>query len=234
VARLLHGLPEAEDFALAGGAALIVHGDVDRRTRDLDFFTVEPDAVDGLLPAFEAAVREAGLALTVRQRAHGFARLIVSDDIEQTGVDLATDARMFPPESSDLGLTLSAQELAVDKVLALFGRAEARDFVDLAALEPRFGLAHLASSPNGRTEVSNARFWPRCSTGSIAWTETSSTSTIGGLPPSSWRCGGGGPISEQCRAEIALRSSATRAGSSAAAATRPSAHQAQKSQASER
>lgn len=38
---------------------------------------------------------------------------------------------------------LGAEELAVDKVLAIFGRAEARDFVDLAALEPRFGLIHL-------------------------------------------------------------------------------------------
>jgi hypothetical protein len=33
--------------------------------------------------------------------------------------------------------------LAVDKVLAVFGRAEARDFVDLVALEPRYGLDRL-------------------------------------------------------------------------------------------
>lgn len=143
VARLLQGLPEAEDFVLAGGAALIVHGDVDRLTRDLDFFTVEPDAVDRLLPAFEAAVRDAGLELTEQQVAHGFARLVVSDGTNQTGVDLASDARLLPAEPSELGLILSAEELAVDKVLAVFGRAEARDFVDLAALEARFGLAHL-------------------------------------------------------------------------------------------
>jgi hypothetical protein len=143
VARLLRGLPEAEDFVLAGGAALIVHGDVERLTRDLDFFAVEPEAVDILLPGFEAAVRDAGLELTEQQVAHGFARLVVSDGTDQTGVDLASDARLFPPEPSDLGLILSAKELAVDKVLAVFGRAEARDFVDLAALEPRFGLAHL-------------------------------------------------------------------------------------------
>lgn len=143
VARLLQGLPEAEDFVLAGGAALIMHGDVDRLTRDLDFFTVEPDAVDRLLPAFEAAVRDAGLELTEQQVAHGFARLVVSDGTNQTGVDLASDARLLPAEPSELGLILSAEELAVDKVLAVFGRAEARDFVDLAALEPRFGLSHL-------------------------------------------------------------------------------------------
>ena len=38
---------------------------------------------------------------------------------------------------------LSGQELAVDKLLALFGRAEARDFVDLMAVEPRYGLDRL-------------------------------------------------------------------------------------------
>jgi hypothetical protein len=38
---------------------------------------------------------------------------------------------------------LSGEELAVDKVLALFGRAEVRDFVDLMALEPCYGLERL-------------------------------------------------------------------------------------------
>ncbi|MGH9137756.1 MAG: nucleotidyl transferase AbiEii/AbiGii toxin family protein [Acidimicrobiales bacterium] len=42
-----------------------------------------------------------------------------------------------------LGRTLAAEELAIDKVLALFDRAEARDFVDLAAVVDRWGLPHL-------------------------------------------------------------------------------------------
>jgi len=73
----------------------------------------------------------------------GFARLVVADGAERTGVDIAADARLLPAERSELGLVLSLEELAVDKVLAIFGRAEARDFVDLAALESRFGLKHL-------------------------------------------------------------------------------------------
>jgi len=139
----LQGLLEAEDFVLAGGAAMIVQGNINRLTRDLDFFAVEPSAVDSLLPAFKAAAREAGLALIEQQVAHGFARLVVSDGHDRTGIDLAADARLFDPEPSYLGPVLSAEELAVDKVLAIFGRAEARDFADLAVLEPRFGLAHL-------------------------------------------------------------------------------------------
>ena len=46
-------------------------------------------------------------------------------------------------EPGRLAPTLTGEELAVDKVLAVFGRAEARDFVDLMALEPRYGLDRL-------------------------------------------------------------------------------------------
>jgi predicted nucleotidyltransferase component of viral defense system len=38
---------------------------------------------------------------------------------------------------------LAGEELAADKVLAVFGRAEARDFIDLLAVESRYGLDHL-------------------------------------------------------------------------------------------
>lgn len=38
---------------------------------------------------------------------------------------------------------LTGEELAVDKVLTVFGRAEARDFIDLLAVEPRYGLERL-------------------------------------------------------------------------------------------
>ena len=41
VAEIIAGLKEAEGFALAGGAALIVRGDVRRQTRDLDFFGLD-------------------------------------------------------------------------------------------------------------------------------------------------------------------------------------------------
>jgi hypothetical protein len=62
---------------------------------------------------------------------------------DSTELDLGADARLFPAEPGRLAPTLSGAELAVDKVLAVFGRAEARDFVDLAAVEGRYGLDRL-------------------------------------------------------------------------------------------
>jgi hypothetical protein len=136
-------LPAAEGFALAGGGALIVRGLIQRETRDLDFFATQPDHVDELLPRLENALRAEGLDVERRQIGHGFGRLVVSSEDDQTVVDLASDFRLYPTEQTAQGQVLAEEELAIDKLLAVFGRAETRDFLDLAALEPRYGLERL-------------------------------------------------------------------------------------------
>ena len=143
VAEIVAGLDEAADFALAGGAALIARGDVERRTRDLDFFGLDGAAVDRLVPAVDRALRAAGLTVRHVQDNPGFARMIVESADDRTELDIAADARLFPAEPGRPAPMLAGEELAVDKVLAVFGRAEARDFVDLMAVEPRYGLDRL-------------------------------------------------------------------------------------------
>ncbi len=66
VAEIIAGLDEATDFALAGGAVLISRGDVQRQTKDLDFFGLTTDTVDRLLPAVERALQSAGLTVLTR------------------------------------------------------------------------------------------------------------------------------------------------------------------------
>lgn len=143
VAEIIAGLDEAEGFALAGGAALILRGEVRRTTRDLDFFGLTSTAVDTLLPAVEHALGAAGLTVQRIREGPGFARLLVTRGKDATEVDLGADARLFPAEPGRLAPTLSGQELAVDKVLAVFGRAEARDFADLMEVESRYGFDSL-------------------------------------------------------------------------------------------
>ena len=55
-----------------------------------------------------------------------------------TEVDFGADFRLLPMEVGPLGPTLAGEELAVNKVLAVFGRAEARDFVDLSVLTKEY------------------------------------------------------------------------------------------------
>lgn len=140
VARLVAALPEASGFALAGGAALIVHRLVDRETNDLDFFTPRADDVPRLLPALEDALQAAGLRVTRDRVLDTFARLTVSDDETATVIDLAWDYRLQPPVNTLLGKVVAEDELAADKLLALAGRVEARDYLDVARLAERHGL----------------------------------------------------------------------------------------------
>lgn len=156
VAAILIQLPEAADFVLAGGGALVARGEVDRTTRDLDYFARTAEEVPRLLAALEDALRTDGLEVTTTRASGGFARLVVSDGPSSTEVDLAHDFRLLPPEQTPVGPTLAGEELAIDKVLALFDRAEARDFIDLAAVVDRWGLEHLcdrAKEKDGGFEV---------------------------------------------------------------------------------
>ncbi|MGQ0745040.1 MAG: nucleotidyl transferase AbiEii/AbiGii toxin family protein [Acidimicrobiales bacterium] len=87
VARVLLSLPETSGFVLAGGAALVLRGDVDRTTRDLDFFTTSIDDVGRVLAAFEAALRQAGLHVDRTRTGPAFVRLAVTDGEDRTEVD---------------------------------------------------------------------------------------------------------------------------------------------------
>ena len=76
--------------------------------------------------------------------APSFVRLEVSRDDNACEVDLGHDARRWPViEKPVIGAVLAPEELAADKTLALLGRAAARDFVDVHALEAVFGRDRL-------------------------------------------------------------------------------------------
>jgi hypothetical protein len=63
IAQVIAGLDEADEFARAGGGALIVRVEIERSTRDLDSFGLSRQAVDQLLPAVEHALEEVGLVV---------------------------------------------------------------------------------------------------------------------------------------------------------------------------
>jgi hypothetical protein len=143
---LFFDLPESAGFAVAGGAALAAQGLIHRPTRDVDLFLLDAAASEVTMAAesFEAALDRRGWShhRVIDQRA--FIRLEIGDGQESLIVDLGIDS---PPEepvdSTDLGPTLSARDLAARKTLALFGRAEARDFADVYDLARRYSRSQL-------------------------------------------------------------------------------------------
>lgn len=132
-------------FALAGGAALIVKGLVDRKTRDLDFFASEPEAVGRVVESVDEALHAAGMVTRRLIEGSTFVRIEVSRNGEVCELDLGVDARIRPEEPTPFGPVVATEELAADKTLALFGRAAARDFVDVYTLSRRFGEEELCT-----------------------------------------------------------------------------------------
>ena len=145
LAAIVSELPEARRFALAGAGGLLVHGLIDRATRDLDYFTIpgEEEALRAMRDALERALDRAGLDHKRQRDLATFVRVEVSDANDRCEIDLAIDYRALPTEPSSYGPTLAVKELAANKVLALFDRAEARDFLDLVELTRHFGLEPL-------------------------------------------------------------------------------------------
>jgi hypothetical protein len=134
VARLFFSLPTSDRFLLAGGAALLAQHMTVRPTNDLDLFTGTPGAVHSARDEFEAAAQERGWTIDVRQSTTTFCRLVVHGS-EDLLVDIALDSPpLQPATASFLGPTFAPEELAGRKLLALFDRAEARDFADVFVL----------------------------------------------------------------------------------------------------
>jgi predicted nucleotidyltransferase component of viral defense system len=145
VARLFFSLPASDGFVLAGGAALLANRLTSRPTQDLDFFTDRQADVLTARDELVAAVRERGWAVHMLQEGESFHRLQVTGP-EALLVDIALDARPgHPPTMSVAGPTYAPRELAARKVIALFDRFAARDFVDVFALARRYGKAELLS-----------------------------------------------------------------------------------------
>jgi hypothetical protein len=88
---------------------------------------------------FETAVGERGWQVERIQDTGSFCRLIISSGVEELLVDLAVDSPPGHPGAVTIaGPAFEAEELAGRKVIALFDRAEARDFVDVYLLTKHF------------------------------------------------------------------------------------------------
>ncbi len=121
------------DRYLAGGAALHFAPHSTRYSDDLDFFHDSESRVASAFNADRDQLQRAGYAVELEIALPGFVRAVVRRDDAATRVDWAHDsAWRFMPLVHDPvgGLLLHPVDLAINKVLALGGRDEARDFVD--------------------------------------------------------------------------------------------------------
>ena len=122
-------------FALAGGYAVQAAGLLERPSEDVDLFTAwdRRGEFDAALDAVVAAYRAAGLIVEVERRYETFARLGVSDGDRASTVELGVDWRANQPIQMSIGPVLHPDDAVANKMGALYGRAQARDFIDVDA-----------------------------------------------------------------------------------------------------
>jgi len=140
VAQLFFSLPASDGFLIAGGGALLATGLTSRPTRDLDFFgELGQVNITEAMAQFVAEANNRQWVCDVVQADDSFVRLHVKGK-EEVLVDIAIDVgARYPSQNSVLGPTFNHEELAGRKMLALFDRAEARDFADVFVLAIHFG-----------------------------------------------------------------------------------------------
>lgn len=119
---------------LAGGVALNLMTGGQRLSRDLDLFHDTSAALREGFPADISALEAKGYSVEIISDAPNHKEAIVARSGEKTILQWTRDSafRFFPlVEHEFLGLVLHPFDLATNKVLALVGRLEPRDWVDL-------------------------------------------------------------------------------------------------------
>lgn len=130
------GLPDADSFYFTGGTALSAFFLNHRRSEDLDFFTSTGELISPFSHMLESALRNENLKVEKVRGFSSFTELFISSSNESTVIHIALDApfRLENTIASDEFPMLkidSLKDISTNKLLALFGRASCKDFIDV-------------------------------------------------------------------------------------------------------
>ncbi len=119
---------------IAGGVALNMALDAPRLSRDIDIFHDSAEALQVSWEQDRILLEEQGLRVEIVRDAQAYVEAVVRSKDDQVLLQWVRDSayRFFPlVEDECLGLTLHPFDLATNKVLALVGRLEIRDWIDV-------------------------------------------------------------------------------------------------------
>jgi hypothetical protein len=139
---------------VAGGVALNELLTGPRQSRDIDLFHDTDAALAASWAADRTLLEHRGFSVTVLRERPVLVEARVTRGSAAVRVEWARDSafRFFPlVRHPDLGLVLHPFDLATNKVLALVGRLEPRDWVDVIHCDERLqGLGYLAWAACGK------------------------------------------------------------------------------------
>jgi predicted nucleotidyltransferase component of viral defense system len=142
-------VPEVENFYLTGGTALSAFYLYHRKSHDLDFFTSEEELIPSFSHKIEEHLSRKRFEVERIRGFRSFTELAVSSPDDSTIIYIALDSPYRLEElqqSKDYqGLKIdSLRDIAANKLLTIFGRANLRDFVDVYFLvREKFGKEEL-------------------------------------------------------------------------------------------
>lgn len=119
---------------IAGGVALNMALDAPRLSRDIDIFHDSSEALQVSWEQDRILLEKNGYSVEVVRDAQAYVEAIVRQNDDHVLLQWVRDSayRFFPLiENERLGLTLHPFDLATNKVLALVGRLEIRDWIDV-------------------------------------------------------------------------------------------------------
>ncbi len=125
---------------VAGGTALNALLQAPRLSRDIDLFHDSEAALAASWAADRTTLTSHGMDVSVLRESPSFVEALVTESDRTCVIEWARDSafRFFPLMEDDvLGLTLHPFDLATNKVLALAGRLEVRDWVDVLTCDER-------------------------------------------------------------------------------------------------
>ncbi len=141
---------------VGGGAALNETLAAPRLSRDVDLFHDTLEALDATWRADRILLEKHGYKLEILRERNGFIEVVAHKNGESVEIQWVRDSafRFFPlARHPDFGLTLHPFDLATNKILALVGRVEVRDWIDALTCHQKVApLGLLAWAACGKDE----------------------------------------------------------------------------------
>jgi len=147
ILRLFSSLEESRAFYFTGAMALSAYHLQHRLSQDIDIFCPEENLIPIVARKLSALLSREGISVDVIRSFGSFWEAVLREGSDEIRIQLAYDTPFHLAEFAERdGVRIhSLDDLAAGKLLALFARAEERDFVDVYLLvrEKRYTMAQL-------------------------------------------------------------------------------------------
>ena len=125
--------PIGKSYFLTGGTALSGFYFYHRESIDLDLFTFETIEIEPIRQLFEDIATKVHLSLDHRVATEGYHKFFLTGKKQELKIDLVKDQNVHFGDTATFGNIRvdSIENIGSNKITAIFGRTEAKDFIDL-------------------------------------------------------------------------------------------------------